>query len=193
MAAALWENYSGAAKAIRIESQGIRSYIQLAETIPRLKEFNLTLAAQEYTESVIKDEWPTMATLKASNQTENKFQSLQIATFQAIDKLGNIAETKALMNAYQSIHDGRNSRLGYVKFDIHPVRWVAVLMLAILMQLGVAAVNSNKPKALVISMALATMTILTALCTMTLTLSNPYVGVVAVSNNAYINAVQQSQ
>lgn len=90
MATSLWDQYSGAAKAIRVESQGIASYIQLAETVPGFRELELGIRAREYARSVLEDEWEGMGADRnasgAQAKTKDKFQALQIATFRAADK-----------------------------------------------------------------------------------------------------------
>lgn len=186
MAASLWENYSGAAKAIRTEVQGLESCVELAQTIPALKTTDLAALSRDYARSVVNDEWTTMAVMEASAVSEEKFKELQMAIFQVASNLNNAAEVKVLLSAYQNIQDGRTSRMSYVNFDTHPARWIAVMVLGLMLQLAVGAVHLTKPKALIIAMPIVTCTILTALCTIMLTLSNPYIGWLSVKSIPYL-------
>lgn len=186
MAASLWENYSGAAKAIRTEVQGLESCVELSQTIPALKATDLATLSRVYARSVVTDEWTSMAAMQDSTATEEKFKELQLAIFQVASSLNNAAETKVLLSAYQNIQDGRSARMSYMNFDTHPARWIAVMILGLMLQLAVGAVHLTKPKALMIAMPIVTCTILTALCTIMLTLSNPYVGWLSVESIPYL-------
>lgn len=186
MGNSLWDNYTGASNAIRNESQGLAAYIDIGETVPEFKALQLPQIARDYTRSVIEDEWGEKAQKQASPKTEKLFKDLQMATFRANEKIGGTAEANVLMIAYRTIHEGRRGRLAYVRFIVDPVRWFGVMLLALLVQLGIAAIHFPKPKALVIAMPLGTATILTVLCTIALTLSTPYIGWYAVSNAIYL-------
>jgi hypothetical protein len=190
MGNSLWENYTGAADAIRLEAQGLAAYIETGETVPEFKALKLPQIARDYTHSVLEDEWGGKAKKQASPKTEKLFKDLQLATFRAAEKKRSTAETAVLMSAYRTIQEGRRARLGYVMFIVDPVRWFGVMLLALLVQLSIAAVHFAKPKALVLAMPLGTATILTVLCTIALTLSTPYIGWYAVSNAIYLPLLQ---
>jgi hypothetical protein len=51
-------------------------------------------------------------------------------------------------------------------------------------------VHLTKPKALVTAMVIATVTVLVPICTIALTLSSPYLGVIAISNNPFLHFIQ---
>lgn len=191
MATSLWENYNMANKSVRTESQGIGSIIDLASAIPSLQGTNLALYAQQYAKSVVEDEWGTLSSQgKPSPITKQRYETLRQATYKAVDSLANNAESKALMSAMQLVSNGRMTRLAFVSFDVHPVRWYAIIVLAILVQLVVAFVHLTKPKALVTAMVIATVTVLVPICTIALTLSSPYLGVIAISNNPFLHFIQ---
>ena len=186
MASSLWENYSSASKAIRNESQGLSSYTEIVEMSPIFRSRNLSGYAKAYKKSIIEDEWSKMGQSVTLIGTNEKFQEFQLATFEAINSPGVGAEGKLLVHEFERILDGRQARLGSTMFDVHPVRWIAVLMLGFLVQLGVAMAHIQKPMALTQALSITTATILTALCTMALTLSNPYVGILSISNISYL-------
>jgi hypothetical protein len=191
MATSLWENYNVANKSVRSESQGIGSIIDLSRAIPSLRDQNLVLYAKQYAKSVVEDEWQTLSSDgEPSPITKQHYETLRQATFKAVDSLGNNAESKALMNAMQLVSSGRMTRLAFVSFDVHPVRWYAIIVLAILVQLVVAFVHLTKPKALVAAMAIATATVLVPICTIALTLSSPYLGVISISNNPFLHFIK---
>jgi len=191
MATSLWENYDVANKSVRTESQGIGSIIDLSQTIPSLQNWNLALYAKQYAKSVAEDEWQTLSSdSEPSPITKQHYVTLRQATFIAADSLGNNAESKALMHAMQLVSSGRMTRLAFVSFDVHPVRWYGIIILAILVQLVVAFVHLTKPKALVPAMAIATATVLVPICAIALTLSSPYLGVISISNNPFLHLIK---
>ncbi len=191
IATSIWDNYSVVNKAIKNESQGILSIISLANSIPALKEINLSATAMAYTQSVIDDEWKTLATSRsASDITNEKFVAMRTAVFKAANLISDVAESKALLNTFYTINTAREMRLAYASFDLHPVRWYAILFLGVLVLITVAFIHSSKPKALIASIAIATLAILTPLCIIGLTFSSPYQGVISISKAPYMKIIE---
>lgn len=191
LATSIWENYNAANKSIRNEALGLATIIDLAQTTPALKNSTLTESAKAYTRSIIEDEWKTLSTHgKPAAYSKEKFEVLRSNAFQAIDSLNNNAESKALMHAIQTVNDGRKARLSFVTFDVHPIRWYAIIALAILTQMAVALVHIAKPRALLAALSICTITVLIPISTIALTLSSPYVGIIAVSNSPLLALIQ---
>ncbi len=106
--------------------------------------------------------------------------------FKAANQLNNNAESKILIHAFQTVDDARNMRLAYVSFDVHPLRMIAILLLAILVQIAVAFIHVAKPKALIVAMSIATATVLIPICMIALTFSSPYHVIISISNEPYL-------
>ncbi len=187
MATSIWENYNVATKAIKNESQGLMNMISLANTIPELKNSNLANATRIYAKSILEEEWHTLSSdAKHSVKTQEKFVAMRADLFKAVNQLNNNAESKALMNAFQMINNAREMRLAFVSFDVHPIRWYAILLLAVLVQIAVGFIHLSKPKALIVTMSIATATVLVPICMIALTFSSPYLGVIAISSAPYL-------
>ncbi len=185
-ATSIWENYNSASRAIRTESQGILNIITLAENIPTLKAANLIDVSKSYARSVVEDEWPTLSTnSNPSPVTKEKFIQLTKLIFESGEKL-NKMEFEALVNAYLRINNAREARLAFISFDVHPIRWYAILLLGVLVQIAVAFVHLSKPKALLVTMVIATITVLIPICMIAFTFSSPYNGVIEISNFPYL-------
>ena len=132
-ATSIWENYNIAAKAIKAESQGLIQIISLASTIPELKNSNLANTTRTYAKSVIDEEWQTLSSVSNdSPKTIEKFIAMRSDFFKAANQLNNNAESKILIHAFQTVDDARGMRLAYVSFDVHPLRMIGILLLAIL-------------------------------------------------------------
>jgi hypothetical protein len=187
MGTSIWENYNVASQAIKTESQGLIQIISLASTIPELKDSNLANATRIYTKSIVEEEWQTLTSERTdASETVEKFTAMRADLFKAVNQLNNNAESKVLMNAFQIVNNARSIRLAYTSFDVHPLRISGVLLLAVLVLLAVAFIHAAKPKSLVVAMCIATTTVLTPICMITLTFSSPYIGVISISNTAYL-------
>ena len=184
-ASSIWENYNSASRAVRNESQGIANLVSLANSIPALSNTALAKSAKEYARSVVEDEWQTLSIGSQPSPTTNeRFVQLREQIFQAGEQL-NKTEFEGLVNAYLRVNNAREARLAFVSFDVHPVRWYAVLVLGLLVQVAVAFVHISKPKALLVAMAIATITVLIPICMIAFTFSSPYNGVIEISNTPY--------
>lgn len=191
LATSVWDNYSIGMKAINTESQGILDVISLADSVPALQKINLPASAKAYTQSIIDDEWKTLSISRSSSPiTEKKFISMRSDIFMAVNLLSDKVESKALLNAYYTINNAREARLAYASFDLHPIRWYAILFLGVLVLVSVAFGHASKPKSLLVAMPIATLTILTPLCVLAFTFSSPYQGVIAISNNPYLQIIK---
>lgn len=187
MATSLWENYSVAIKAVRNESQSIATIIELADTIPNNLGQQLKQNAKAYAQSVVTDEWPTLShSAEASPVTQQRFNDLMTTAFATVDSLKGAAKASALMNAFQNTNNGRKTRLSFVSFDVHPIRWFAMLTLAILLQISTALVHVATPRALRIAVGVSTIIVLVPICTIAFTLGSPYVGVISISNAPFL-------
>ncbi len=191
LATSIWDNYSIATKAIKSESQGILNIISLANSIPSPKDIDLPAAAKAYTQSIINDEWQTLSRNRSlSPAADAQFVAMRAAIFKTANMLPDKAESKALLSAFNTVNNARETRLAYASIDVHPIRWYALLFLGVLVLITIAFTHSSKPKALILAMAISTLTILTPLCIISLTFSNPYQGLISISSTPYFQAIK---
>lgn len=191
LATSIWDNYSVATRAIKNESQSILSIISLANSVPYLKDGNLSSSAKAYVQSIVEDEWKTLASGRANSPiTDEKFIAMRSEIFKAANVQPDKAESKTLLNEFFSINNARETRQAYASFDLHPVRWYAILFLAVLVLISVAFSHSTKPKALIVSISIATLTVLTPLCILALTFSSPYQGLISISSKPYLQIIK---
>lgn len=185
-ATSIWENYNSASRAIRNESQGILNLINLSENIPALKKTDLIFLSKNYARSIVEDEWITLSgQSNPSPVTKDIFTQLKKSIFDSGENL-NKMEFEALVNAFLRINNARETRLAFVTFDVHPIRWYAILLLGVLVQIAVAFVHVLKPKALIVTMVIATITVLIPISMIAFTFSSPYSGVIGISNHPYL-------
>lgn len=191
LATSVWDNYSVATRAIKNESQSILTVISLANSVPYLKDSELSINAKLYIRSMIEDEWRTLAAGKSNSPiTDEKFIAMRSEIFKAANIFPDRAESKALLNAFFTINTARETRQAYASFDLHPIRWYAILFLGILVLISVAFIHLSKPKALMVAMSIATLTVLTPLCILALTFSSPYQGLISISHAPYLQIIK---
>ena len=191
LATSIWDNYSVATRAIKNESQSILSIISLANSVPHLKDINLSASAKVYVKSIVEDEWKTLASGRSNSPiTDEKFIAMRTEIFKAYNAFPDKAESKALLNEFYAINTARETRQAYASFDLHPVRWYAILFLALLVLISVAFSHSTKPKALIVAISIATLTVLTPLCILALTFSSPYQGLISISSSPYLQIIK---
>lgn len=191
LATSVWDNYSIANKAIKSESQGIMEMISLADSVPNFRPTNLSNLAKAYTQSIVDDEWQTLASHRsASPITTEKFVALREEVFKATNSLVDKSESKILLDTFYRINAARETRLAYATFDLHPIRWYVIIFLGVLVLFAVGLVHLSKPGALMVAMLIATLTILTPLCMIALTFSSPYQGIISLSNLPYMKILK---
>jgi hypothetical protein len=191
LASSIWDSYNTAAKATKDESQGILNIISLAHSIPNPMGVDLRATAKTYTQSIINDEWQTLSNSEPiSPEADAKFVAMRAAIFKTANLLSDKVESNALLNAFNLVNSAREMRLAYASIDVHPIRWYALLFLGFLVLVTVAFTHSSKPKALILAMLVSTLTILTPLCIISLTFSNPYQGLISISNAPYLQIIK---
>ena len=191
MATSLWGNYDLAKKSVLTEVAGIATIIDLSEAYPSLIENELATYAKQYAKSVAEIEWGHLSSFNHQSPiTKQDYETLRHATYKVIDSMGNKAESQALRGAIESVSHGRMSRVTFTSFDVHLIRWFAIIALAVLVQLVVAFVHINKPKALMTAMAIATVIVIIPIVTIGLTTTSPYVGLISISNAPYLQLLK---
>jgi hypothetical protein len=127
LATSIWDNYSVATRAIKNESQNILSIISPANSVPYLKDINLSASAKVYVKSIV-EEWKTLASSQSNSPiTDEKFIVMRTEIFKTYNALPDKAESKELLNEFYAINTARETRQAYASFDLHPVRWYAIL------------------------------------------------------------------
>lgn len=191
LATSVWDNYSIANKAIKNESQSLLNVISLSDSISSFGQTNLSAFTKAYAQSIIYDEWQTLASSRSGSPiTNEKFIAMRAELFRAANLFPDKAESKALLNSFYTLNNAREMRLAYAAFDLHPIRWYALLFLGALVLTAVALIHISKPRALAAALMISTMTVLTPLCIIALTFSSPYKGVISLSSDPYLEILK---
>lgn len=101
-----------------------------------------------YVASVVADEWPAMADVQSSPRTAAAYDELlREVSVPSIAKSSGAAVHASLLSATVRASTARNDRLALASDHTNDLKWVVVLVLGVLTQVGIALVHLEKPRA----------------------------------------------
>lgn len=119
---------------------------------------------RSYGQSVLKDEWASMAFGLPAPATGTALRDLlRLAADPAISRDAGQAVHTALLNAVIRIRDARAERLALASDQTNDVKWLTVLALGLITQLAIALVHLDRPRAKAAAMAVFTLGAIIAL------------------------------
>jgi hypothetical protein len=121
-------------------------------------------ALREYVRSELQDEWPRMSDFGRSAKTEAAFSNLlrEVADPKIARESGAAIHT-ALLNAVSQVGRARSQRLAISTDATNTVKWITVLILAMITQVAIGLVHVEKPRAQIAALALFTSALVVAL------------------------------
>ncbi len=179
----VWQNFQAHDDAVAQEVRAISAYIQFTDTIPALQDKGLAALARDYAHSAVEIEWPVIIkTRTRSPETDLSIAKLLRQTVtQAIQPDTPPIVAQALMESVQSIISARNARLTLLNVKPDLIRWLAVLLIAFMVQLSVAIVHIDKPHPMALALSVATLSIVLILGLIGLSVQS-HTGRLSVSN-----------
>lgn len=177
----VWQNFHDSNQAIKSEGQALTMFIELNHAIPQLKGHNLTEHAKKYTQSAVEKEWDLIKSRQKSVETDAALMELMTQSVRAasIPELP-VAVANALMKSVDAIAQARAVRLSLLSAKAESARWLCVLLLGLLTQVGVASVHLEKSRTNALALTITTLTIIVAL------------GLIALADSPHSRAVQLS-
>lgn len=121
-------------------------------------------AARAYVDAVLKQEWEAMS---ASASSPAAAQALN-ATIEAVAKPGIARDASAplqasLLNAAVRVANARAERLAFAADRSYELKWISVLLLAVLTQVALGLVHLEKPRAMLAAVVLFSIAAIVAL------------------------------
>lgn len=111
-------------------------------------------ALKNYVNSVINEEWPAMDATKTSPSTAAAYDSLlREVSVPSIAKDSGQAVHAALLNATVRAGTARNDRLSLSSDHTNDLKWLVVIVLGLLTQVGIGLVHLEKPRAFLACLA----------------------------------------
>src|SRR5579872_5418145 len=157
------------------EHDAITVTLDLAAGIPG-EATRVQILTRDYVQSVITDEWPTAQQQKRSPKTSAALGALlHEVTLTDLSKQTTPAVQSALINAVQRITAARSGRLATTESSIDDAKWLAALALAVLSQVGAAAVHLERKRVQALALAIFTVSAIVLLALIA-TCERPYLG-----------------
>ena len=111
-------------------------------------------ALKTYVTSVVADEWPAMDLLRLSPRTETAYDDLlREVSVPSIAKDSGQAVHSALLTATLRVGTARNDRLALSSDHTNDLKWLVVIALGVLTQVGIGLVHLERPRAFIASLA----------------------------------------
>ena len=111
-------------------------------------------ALKTYVNSVVNEEWPAMDEMKTSPSTASAYDNLlREVSVPSIAKDSGQAVHAALLNATVRAGTARNDRLALSSDHTNDLKWLVVIVLGLLTQVGIGLVHLEKPRAFLACLA----------------------------------------
>lgn len=111
-------------------------------------------ALKTYVNSVVADEWPAMDAMRSSPGTAVAYDNLlREVSMPSIAKDSGQAVHSALLTATVRAGTARNDRLALSGDHTNDLKWLVVIALGLLTQVGIALVHLEKPRAFLASLS----------------------------------------
>jgi hypothetical protein len=160
----VWQTFHNNSQAINVESQALTVFIELNQALPKIKNYDLAELAKNYTKFAVETEWDLLKRKQKSPETNAALIMLISATIDATNQPAiPFPAAYAMITAVNNIAQARAARLSLLNVKTGVARWVCVLLLAFVTQIGVAAVHLEKKRANALALAITTVTVIIAL------------------------------
>ena len=188
---AVWENYNATDAAVRNEAKAVGDLTQLSYALPEQEGSAIRTSLSEYVKKVRQTEWGTMALGLPSEATADALAHLTQAIFDLhAEQLKDHALFQQAIHLLAAIEDNRNERLDSADGSVPPILWF-VLFAGALITLGYPAFFGTS-NLVAQTLMTATLAALVALALVpTLVLDFPFTGQVALTSDAFDEALRQ--
>ena len=154
VASRIWTNFDHANALVRDEARNIQEVLTLAETLPPNFQTEMRSAIGQYLQFTNEQEWPAMVKGHAKIRTSVPGLSNAISTILSFipDNAGQqIAQQRTLI-AIEKALEARRHRILLSKASVHPMQWIVIVVLAVLMLLTVAVLHIERPFAMAVNL-----------------------------------------
>jgi len=169
-----------ATRALMSEADALRA-VQTLSVAAATDMSGIRDALRAYTQSMLKDEWPTMVEDGRSATTEAAFgELLRRVSDPAIGRDAGQAVAAALLAGVARIGSARSDRLALAEDHTNELKWLTVLILGIITQVAIALVHIERSRAQAAALTVFTVALVAAL-SLVAEQEQPFAGAVQVS------------
>jgi Protein of unknown function (DUF4239) len=157
----IWDRDQRAVTSVRNEADGLVTLFTLVSTSGTPVADPVANAIRTYATAVTKKEWPAMARGESAPEAEKALDDLlRIITHPVSAPESNPVLDRALLDTVLGIRANRNTRLALSEDETAPLKWVAVLTLAVMSQISLAVVHLEKTRPQIAAMTIYTVSLI---------------------------------
>lgn len=164
LAADVWERKAEAQRAVVAERDALTAMIELtAAAAPR--GGSLHQAVVDYVEAVVTDEWPRMEDQQSSADADERLNRLLYVVASEPPRLGVAPVVhEALLQKALRAREARGDRLSLSDDRVERLKWLSVLLLALMTQIALCAVHLDRAAPQRLALAIFTVAGVIAIC-----------------------------
>lgn len=152
----IWDRDRRATAAVGSEADSLIALVTLASTFD-LPVDPVAKAVRSYAVAVTSKEWPRMAQGESAPEAERALDNLLRTIVKPMQTPGsNAALDRALLDTALAIRTNRNTLLALSRDESAPLKWFAMMTLALLSQVSLAAVHLERARPQILAMAIHT-------------------------------------
>jgi Protein of unknown function (DUF4239) len=160
LASDIWDRERHAAAAVRAEASQLVALDRLAAVFG-LQRDSLDATIRAYASTVVQKEWPSMARQRASPDAELTLdQILKAVDALQLSKAGRGDLDRLMTSTALEVRTARNTRLALSQDHSEDVKWLSVLILAVMTQVSVALVHLERARPQVAAIAVLTISLI---------------------------------
>jgi len=156
LASQVWTDVQHANAAVAREASALREVVVLAATFPSDTESRVRALVRRHIEDAVQREWPAMArqeaTLTMVSSEAGAIVELTIA-IQPQNETQTLAR-REMLRAMQDANGARRDRIVISQSTVHWIKWVVVVLLAVLIFFTIAFVHIDNRATAAITMAI---------------------------------------
>ena len=158
LAAQVWSDAGNAQAAVNHEASALRSAMIVVEAFPGEPETRMGRLIRRYIVDTAESEWPAMAHRRATLTAipAPLGQGLQLAIGLSPRSEGEKAAQRELIDSLQSALDARRQRILLSESSVNWVKWVGVMLVALLTLIAIAFVHCDNRLTAALAMGLFT-------------------------------------
>jgi hypothetical protein len=156
LASDIWDRDRRATMAVGSEADDLVALVTLVSTFD-LPVDPVAKAVRSYAAAVVSKEWPRMAQGERAPEAERALDNLLRTIAKPMQTPGsNAALDGALLDTALAIRTSRNTRLALSRDESAPLKWLAVMTVALLSQVSIAVVHLEKARPQILALAIHT-------------------------------------
>ena len=192
LAAQVWSEADRASAAVIREASALHTIVVLAGNFPVESEARIRAFVTRHIKEAVSEEWPAMARQRA---TLTMLPTADTEALQVILSLVTESDTQAFAKremaaALQSAVEARRQRIEISRSTINWVKWVGVMLPAVLILLTIAILHSDNRKAGAIAMTILA-TGLAACIVLIASHNRPFTGEISVRPDLLLQVMPQ--